>query len=116
MKYSSIFGCCSVTDSSSLLYDHCIYNFVLLYVGTRAHDNLWLCDIRFLDTGCGCPRPDSSLLHHHDCGAAPVLVEDTVMVTGDPEAEGGDTGAVETPGSGLGWRVPAAAGADDVGG
>ena len=45
-----------------------------------------------------------------------MLVEDTVMVTGDPEAEGGDTGAVETPGSGLGWRVPAAAGADDVGG
>ena len=45
-----------------------------------------------------------------------MLVEDTVSVTGDPEAEGGDTCAVETPGSGLGWRVPAAAAADDVGG
>ena len=29
------------------------------------------------------------------------------MVTGDTEAGGGDTGAVDTPGSGLGWSVPA---------
>ena len=40
-----------------------------------------------------------------------------MTVTGDTEAGGGDTGAVDTPGSGLGWSVPAAAVAGaDVGG